>query len=139
MRVFETRLAAGATREQLREPIREHDPDAIGYSGVDAHRDRRLAEGVRSWSKSEHLARMTESGMFDWCREVAMASDDAGDASRLVGLLRSQGDYQTLIRNGLDDEVIGVDQFARLARQRLGDEERSWRLVYRARLGFTPA
>ena len=80
---------------------------------------------------------MVESGVFEWCREVAMAAPASGDAERFVGLLQSQGDYQTLVRHGLDDEVLGVDRFAALVRQRLGVEVRAWRFVYRARLGFS--
>ena len=99
---------------------------------IDAHLNRRLAEGVRSWSKSGHLQRMTESGVFAWCREVALASEETGDAERFVQLLQSQGDYQTLRRRGLDDELLGVDRFAAVARRRLGVERRPWQFVYRA-------
>ena len=136
IRVYETRLAAGLAGDELREPVLDDDPEAAQHSGADAHRNRRLATGVKSWSKSGHLQRMTESGAFEWCREVALASGETGNADRFVGLLRSQGDYQTLVRHGLDDEVLGVDQFAALAGERLGTDQRPWQFVYRARLGF---
>ena len=137
IRVFETRLAAGSSDELLRAPITDDDPEAAQNSVIDAHLNRRLAEGVRSWSKAGHLQRMTESGVFAWCREVALAADEMGDAQRFVHLLQSQGDYQTLRRRGLDDELLGVDRFAAVARRRLGVEQRPWQFVYRARLGFT--
>ena len=108
--MFETRLAAGASDELLRAPITDDDPEAAQNTVIDAHLNRRLAEGVRSWSKSGHLQRMTESGVFAWCREVALASEETGDAERFVQLLQSQGDYQTLRRRGLDDELLGVDR-----------------------------
>ena len=137
LRVFETRLAAGMTGDDLRAPVGRDDGEAAGYSGIDAHRERRLAEGVRSWSKSQHLERMAESGRFAWCREVALASVTTGDAERFVGLLRSQGDYQTLARHGLDDDVLGVTRFTMLVADRLGGEQRPWLFVWRARLGFS--
>ena len=136
IRVFETRLAEGASGEELRAPIVPGDREVAAHSGIDAHRQRTLPEGVRSWSKSEHLGRMIASGRFLWCREIAMASTDSGDAARFVGLLRSQGDYQTLRRHGLDDAVLGVDAFAERVSALLGHDRRPWSFVYRARLGF---
>ena len=136
IRVFETRLANGVADQELRAPVHADDRDAANYSGVDAHRCRVLPEGVRSWSKSEHLDRMVASGMFEWCREMALAATDEGDARRFISLLKSQGDYQTLKRHGLDDAALGVEAFATFIESRLGDERRPWFFIYRARLGF---
>jgi len=138
LRAFEARLADGLAGEALRGPLAAAELDPGGYSASDAHRRRRLSEGLRSWSKTDHLERMAASGAFGWCREVALAGHEDGDAARFVGLLRSQGDYQTLLRNGLDDTTVGMAHFARIVGERLGDEPRPWRFVYRARLGFAP-
>jgi SAM-dependent methyltransferase len=139
IRVFESRLAAGLTGAALRAPVGEEDREAANYSGIDAHVNRRLPEGVRSWSKSGHLDRMTRSGLFAWCREIAIASVDEGDAGRFVGLLKSQGDYQALRRHRLEDADLAVDRFDAVVRARLGPEPRTWHFIYRARLAFTPA
>lgn len=136
IRVFEARLASGLTGDALRAPVDEDDVDPSALTGVDAHHRRQLSGGVRSWSKLEHLDRMAASGAFRWCREVALTSADAGDAARFIGLLQSQGDYQTLTRHGLDDAMLGVDEFTAVVEQRLGAARRPWRFVYRARLGF---
>ena len=136
IRVFETRLADGATGDALRLPVDAKEPDAVTYSGIDAHRDRRLPEGVRSWSKSGHLDRLNSSGLFAWCREVALASPSHGDATRFVGLLKSQGDYQTLRRHGLSDADLGVDRFEDLVRTRFTTQPQEWTFVYRVRLAF---
>ena len=138
IQVFEARLAEGLREGALRAPVSHSDRELAGYSGIDAHRNRRLAEGVRSWSKSGHLDRMSASGLFAWCREVALASSDEGDATRFVGLLKSQGDYQTLRRHGLTDTELGVDRFERLVHDRLGRHRGPWHFVYRARLAFAP-
>jgi SAM-dependent methyltransferase len=136
LRVFETRLASGATDAELRDPVARDDPAAADYSGADPHRRRVLAEGVRSWSKTEQLQRIAGSGRFRWWRELAVSSVTTGDAARFIGLLKSQGDYQTLLRHGLVDADLGVDRFTDLVAERLGAEPRPWRFIYRCRLGF---
>lgn len=138
IRVLETRLGHGASGESLKAPIGESDRSAaLGYSGRDAHVDRVLAEGVKSWSKDAHLERMSASGHFSWCHELALHREDVGGAERFVDLLRSQGDYQTLLRNGLDDETLGVSELERTARRVLGARDRSWWFTYRVRIGVT--
>ncbi|HUW04126.1 MAG TPA: class I SAM-dependent methyltransferase [Acidimicrobiales bacterium] len=136
MRVFETRLADGAGGSEIAAAVETDDAEAARYSGSDAHDQRLLSSGVRSWSKSEHLQRMVDSGHFSFCRDIAMASADFGTAERLIGLLRSQGDYQTLRRHGIADHELGVDRFAEIANSRLGSTRQPWRFVYRVRLGF---
>jgi SAM-dependent methyltransferase len=138
IRVYEARLAAGLAGDALRAPVRDEDREAARYAGIDPHIDRRLHDGVRSWSKSGHLDRMSRSGLFAWCREVAMTSLAEGDADRFVGLLKSQGDYQALRRHHLQDAELGVDRFEATARARLGPAPRPWHFVYRARLSFAP-
>jgi SAM-dependent methyltransferase len=137
IRVFETRLANGAADSELRAPVLPGDRDAANYSGIDAHRNRQLPNGARSWSKSGHLERMAESGAFLWCREVVFASVDRGNADRFIGLLKSQGDYQALRRHGVGDADLNVDRFEAIVRERLGTEPTPWNFLYRARLGFT--
>lgn len=135
IRVFETRLASGASGEQLRAPLADVDRE-VANSGIDMHQSRQLPEGVRRWSKVGHLQTIAASGRFRWWREIAMASVDAGNALRFVGLLKSQGDYQTLRRHGLADADLGVDRFAQLVDHRLGSEPRPWSFGYRVRVGF---
>ena len=134
VRVLEHRLAAGSTGAELTRPVRDTE-EWRAYDGVDPHRDRVLAEGVRSWPKSGHLERIAASGHFAWHREVALHHDELGDADRYVGLLRSQGDYQLLRRTGLTDDQLGVDVLRRVADARLGPATRPWMFVYRARIG----
>ena len=92
---------------------------------------------MRSWSKDDHLANLTNSGRFVWCHEVVSHRLDSGDAARFVDLLRSQGDYQSLRRAGLDDDILGVSQLAELAEHALGPAPRPWLFSYRTRIGVT--
>lgn len=134
--IFERRLADGLSGESLAAPVTKADLDRQSYSGLDPHLDRRLVDSVRSWSKSGHLERMHASGRFAWAREIALAAVEEGNAARFVGLFKSQGDYQALRRHGLSDADLGVDTFAAIADERLGDVPRPWQFVYRIRLAF---
>jgi SAM-dependent methyltransferase len=136
-RVLEARLAEGLRGDELRRPIDPHDLAAVDHSGIDTHRNRQLSENVRSWSKSEHLSRMSASSLFSWCREVVLSAAEDDDATRFVELLKSQGGYQTLRRHGLDDRDLGVDELDRIAHARLPGLT-TWRFMYRARLAFKP-
>ncbi|MGZ4700378.1 MAG: class I SAM-dependent methyltransferase [Ilumatobacteraceae bacterium] len=94
-----------------------------------------IAEGVKYWHKGEHLQRMVASQQFDHCVEVAALGEERGDAERFVQLFRSQGDYQALRRNGLDDETLGVDRFSSEVHDSLGAEQHPFWFTYRARIG----
>ena len=91
-------------------PIDARDPCAAAV----------IADGVRYWHKGGHLGRMVGSGQFAHCIEVAALAVETGDADRFVQLFRSQGDYQALQRHRVDDEALGVDEFAAEARRTLG-------------------
>ncbi|MEO1062951.1 MAG: class I SAM-dependent methyltransferase [Actinomycetota bacterium] len=134
IRVLERRVAEGASVDELARPVRG-SAEWAAYDGVDPHRDRVLADGVRSWPKSGHLDQLRASGRFDWVREVVTHALEPGDAERFVGLLRSQGDYRTLRRHGLTDEQLGADELERVARTELGGPARPWVFTYRARIG----
>jgi hypothetical protein len=96
-----------------------------------------IAEGVKYWHKGEHLQRMVVSQQFRHCVEVAALDEERGDAERFVQLFRSQGDYQALRRNGLDDEALGVDLFASEVHDALGTAEHPFWFTYRARIGVS--
>ncbi len=114
IRVFEARLAAGEEQADLRRPIDNADPALVDEDLADPHRNRAMPGGVRSWSKSEHLGRMQQSGLFSFTRELVFdAPLGESSAERFVALLRSQGSYQALAKAGLTDEEIGADVFER--------------------------
>ena len=136
LRVIEARLAEGVAKQEIELPVCIDGQETDNYSGIGEHGRRALPDGVRSWAKSEHLDRMIASGVFRWCREIALAVTEEGNARRFIDLLMSQGDYQTLKRHGLDDALLGVETFATSIESRLGNELRPWRFIYRARIGF---
>jgi SAM-dependent methyltransferase len=139
IRLHEERLAAGLTGDALRAPVDPHDrTDArlAVHTVSDTHADRRTAGGVRSWSKEAHLRHLRESDRFAWCHEVALHRTEEADASRFVGLLRSQGDHQTLVRAGLDDDLLGVTALEAAAAGAFGSGTRPILFTWRARIGI---
>lgn len=94
-----------------------------------------IAEGVQYWHKGEHLGRMVASRQFQHCVEVAALGQERGDAERFVQLFRSQGDYQALRRQGIDDITLGIDEFAAEVADALGSADHPFWFTYRARIG----
>ena len=110
IRVFEARLAAGATGAELRRPIDDDDPALVDEDPRDPHLNR-VMPGGRSWPKREHLANIERSGWFDYARELVFDEATDGGAEQFVALLRSQGSYQGLVKAGLSDDDLGVPAF----------------------------
>jgi SAM-dependent methyltransferase len=135
VRVYEKRLALGLRGDDLRAPVSLDDPELDAHTVGDTHTNRTLALGVRSWSKDGHLGRMVDSGVYRWCHEVALHRVDLSDAARFVGLLRSQGDYQTLRLEGLDDELLGATHVERVASRVWQGGLRPLVFTYRVRIG----
>jgi ubiquinone/menaquinone biosynthesis C-methylase UbiE len=92
------------------------------------------AENVRKWNKDGHLARMRDCGHFRYTREIVVHHVETGNADRLVGLALS-GPVQTLIKNGVSEDGLGLPAFRAEAHRILGDEPRSFYLTYRVRIG----
>ena len=141
IRVFEARLAAGAGGEKLRAPINDDDPALVDENLADPHRNRLMPGQARSWSKREHLGNIERSGLFVYWRELVFIEPAAGGADRFVALLRSQGSYQALVREGLTDDEIGAIAFERTVREAFDSAPSlvSLSFNWRVRLGVRPA
>jgi SAM-dependent methyltransferase len=136
VRAYERRLAAGPAAAALRAPLEEAELAVSRATGRDPHRADGAQPGpVRSWSKDGHLARMEASGLFWWCTEVACHQAARGDAAQFVEVLRSQGDYQSVRRAGVTDELLGLPALEARCREAFGPGDRPWLFTYRARLG----
>lgn len=113
IRVLEARLARGETATQLRRPVEPDDASLADDDLVDPHRDRIMAGGLRSWSKSAHLERMAASDLFSYTREVVLMGDHGGGVEQFKSLMYSQGSYQGLLKAGLTTVEIGAAEFER--------------------------
>ncbi len=92
--------------------------------------------GVKKWSKHEHLQRLAASGHFKYTKEIAVHSVESGNAERVLGLLRSQGVIQTLLKNGMTDEELGILTLRAELQRLLGDAPRALYFTYRVRIGL---
>lgn len=90
---------------------------------------------VRQWDKAGHLARMRASGCFRYAREIVVHHIERGDVERLVGLALSSGGVATLLKHGLSEEEIGVDELRAVAERAWGHRSVPWYWSYRVRLG----
>lgn len=137
IRVFEARVARGDEGEALRRPISRDDPELADDDLHDPHRNRVIPGGVRSWSKTEHLARMRSSRRFVFTRELLFDEPVAGGAERFAALMRSQGSYQGLRRAGLSDDELGMTAFDATVTEALVGHE-SLTFSWRVRMGIVP-
>src|SRR5262249_35656259 len=97
---------------------------------------RGVLTGLQRWSKAEHLARMTASKCFRFTKETVIHHVEAGNAERLVGLARSQGHVSMLLKKGLSESDLGLDELAKVAQATLGEASKPWYFSYRVRLGI---
>ncbi len=97
---------------------------------------RNLSDGLKRWSKDQHLSRMRASGCFRLTKEIAVHSVESGNAERYVGLAMSQGSLQTLLKAGISEQEIGLTAFRATAARLLGDAPGPWYFTYRVRLGI---
>jgi SAM-dependent methyltransferase len=95
-----------------------------------------LKAPVHQWSKEGHLARMQASGCFRFTREIVVHQVDRGNAERLVGLLISQGNTMTVLKNGISETQVGIDRFREAAERVIGQAERPWYWSCRLRIGI---
>jgi SAM-dependent methyltransferase len=90
---------------------------------------------VKRWAKSEHLARIRDSGRFRYVREIAMHQIDSGNAKRFMGIKLSQGRVRDLMKSGVTQHEMGIDRLGEVAGRLLGDRTVPWYYTYRLRLG----
>ncbi len=100
------------------------------------NRERGFSAGLKEWHTDQHLERMRTSGRFRYVREVTLHHVEPGNAKRLVGLVMSQGQVATLMKQGLSEAEIGLDRLREIAQQTLGEGLTSWYFSYRVRLGI---
>lgn len=116
------------------------DPETFStYLEVEAHyRDLEVRHGVRPAyaTKSDHVARLRASGLFDHVAELALHAKDTGDGHRLVDLLRSQGGIVALLERGISEDEIGLTRLREVALRRI-PEPVTWWWTYRVRLAVT--
>lgn len=87
------------------------------------------------WNKDGHLQRMAQSGCFRFTRELLVHSEEHGNDERLMMLARSMGSVATLLKMGLSEREVGLNELQEAAARHMGPAPRPWYFSYRVRVG----
>jgi ubiquinone/menaquinone biosynthesis C-methylase UbiE len=112
--------------------------DAFQDRASALEKERSQSGGAHKWPKAEHMERMRQSGYFHYVKEFWLHNVESGDAQRLVGLGLSMGSVNSLLRQGVTEEELGVGAFRAAARRILGDQAIPWIFSYQVRVGIKP-
>ncbi len=66
---------------------------------------------VPKWPKSAHFNNIADSGRFGYCRKIYFDHEEPCDARRFIGIAMSQGDVQTLRKNGIAELAPLIAEF----------------------------
>jgi len=108
--------------------------DAYQRRRGEMRRLRGIQRGGDRWQKSEHLARMRESGHFRLSREILLHSIEDGNAGRVVGFAYSLGLPAAVDDPELERE-LRVGELEQVSRRVLGDRTVPFLFGYRVRVG----
>jgi ubiquinone/menaquinone biosynthesis C-methylase UbiE len=86
------------------------------------------------WSKTTHLERLYESGLFRHVREVQLHRVEQGDAERFVGLAESAVELPRLLALGTTAEDLGLDALRDAAERILGRKGADWLFGFLVRI-----
>ncbi len=81
---------------------------------------------------------MRLSGHFQYVKEIWLNSVELGDADRLVGLGMSMGSVNALLRQGVSEDELGLEEFRSAVWRILGEKPIPWYFSYQVRVGIKP-
>ena len=91
--------------------------------------------GPQRWSKSEHLARMRQSGYFRYVKEVGLHHTELCTAERWVGYALSLGHVARVLECGASETEVGLDELRQVAQGALGERGLPGYIHYCVRVG----
>jgi len=109
--------------------------DAV-YAAYEAHRTGlEIARGLRPpyAGKDGHAERMRRSGLFRYVTEIAVHSQEHGDAERFVAIALSQGGTVALLEQDVSEDELGLTRLREVAGRRIPGPV-PWWWTYRVRL-----
>jgi len=92
-----------------------------------------LFSGLKKYEKTEHLSRIIASNHFRFVKEVTLHSIEKCDAERYINLALSQGNINTLLKNGVD---FGFDKYKETLKNLMDQQSYPMYLSYRVRLAI---
>jgi SAM-dependent methyltransferase len=91
--------------------------------------------GPQQWAKSEHLARLRQSGHFRYVKEVVLHHIELCTAERWVGYTLSLGHVARVLDCGVSETAVGLDELRQVAQGALGEQGLPGYVNYRVRVG----
>jgi ubiquinone/menaquinone biosynthesis C-methylase UbiE len=116
-------------------PEAEQVYDAVHARAKQIGKERGLTTEVRHFPKDKHRDSIESSGHFSYVREILLHKHDMGNAARLMGVSRSQGDAATCLNAGVSDAELGLDVLEEVADRVIGSEPVPWLWSYFVRFG----
>jgi SAM-dependent methyltransferase len=121
-------------------PVIEPRVDAAFARLIDVRWEARERLGILAgsalWPKSEHTARLRESGLFAFVREVHCHAELVADGRRIIDLAHSLGGPSDIFEGQAPELDEATETLTRLALEAL-PEPRSMLLGYSIRMGIT--
>ena len=87
------------------------------------------------WAKSEHLARLRQSGHFRYVKEVVLHHIEPCTAERWIGYVLSLGHVTRVLDCGVSATEMGLDKLRQVAQRTLGERGLPGYVNYRVRMG----
>jgi len=95
-------------------------------------------EVARKWPKDKHLFQIQKSGLFKSTKKIIIMVEEIGDYNRMVGLAANQSNIQTLFKNGVTEEEIGLPVFRQKMKDLLGEKLYPMYFTFQIQLGIKP-
>jgi ubiquinone/menaquinone biosynthesis C-methylase UbiE len=90
--------------------------------------------GVRRYSTAHHLELIRSSDTFRYTNEIVLNRIMRGNADQIVGLLKTDADFQRALKDGVSDDDLGLTEFRQIAECVIGGGMKLWFLNFRVRL-----
>ena len=91
--------------------------------------------GPQQWAKSEHLARLRQSGHFRYVKEVVLHHIEPCTVERWIGYALSLGHVLRVLDCGVSATEVGLDELRQVAQRTLGERGLPRYVNYRVRVG----
>jgi SAM-dependent methyltransferase len=115
-------------------PCIDWETDAAFRAFHDQAGDLEAARGLQPpHAGKRHLDRIRASGLFRHATEIALHSQEQGDAQRVADLALSQGGAVALLQAGATEDEIGLTALRAVAARQLAGL-RTWWWTYRVRM-----
>jgi len=98
--------------------------------------DPSIRSTFRKWAKEKHLSNIKNSGYFAYAREIVFANRELCTAGRFIGLARSQGSLQSVLKRAPEVVSLPLKEFETAIKDIFGQYKLEIDFCYRMRIGI---